>query len=1024
MNSIIQLCVKRPVTVIMFIFGILLAGFFSITRLSLEKLPGISYPCVTVETTYPGMGAIDVRSIVTIPVEDALSSVKGLQRMRSISRDGASLIVLDFIWGIDPNSASVLVREAIDAVYPSLPEGIKKPVVIPGDPNEEPHAIIAVRSKAGDSGFARNLAEYELRARFRRIDGIAGVVLSGGSVPEVKMQLDISRASPAGIGANEFARILAPEIADIPAGNAKEGEMELVIISAARPNSVDELSGLILPGQSGVIHSSDISSVFGGFAKKNSIFVFNGSEQTALELYRRQGADPVKLSAEIKKTLMEINELFSRDADIQLVYDSSGEILQGIRDLGQTALIGAAVVMGILIFFIRRVRYSLLAALSIPFSAMVSIIALAITGRSLNSLSLCGIALGIGLVSDTSVIILDLLHRNFGGSKNKPLPQAVGACVSTISGSSLASTITTVVVFFPVLFLPGPLGALFGDISISLIASVSAGWLYAQFCLPSLYRVFHKTGKINLTKQILEKKYRLLLRKILRKPFYAFGFAVFFSVMGALILFLRPAGFVASDASSELLVAIDFPSGTDFEYAINDAVDLSGSLQKMEFFETVFGRAGTENEDVSRRADIDYRRERFIFRCILKKGVNPEEARKEVNHILSNMESSKNITVSFPQDKTERLLGLSSAYTVAVKANSRVELENRVLDIKAYLSNMGEDNCDGGESRPSDPAIGFGYSFRPKGTRAELRVIPDREASAMLGVSALGIAQALQASTDGVISGQLEIEGRPLDVRVFGKLPDYFPASEAIIESIPVMASGGTPVFIGAIAKVERGESDAEVARLDRSDIMYLDFYPDTNKKISFSSFMENIMQSGQGISRSDESAFNRYKTSLIITVILVIILLYMTLGAQFESFILPLIFMITIPFSLAGAGPALWLVNAGLDSGSVLGLVVLFGLVVNNGIVLYEITLEKVRGGASVIKAVYSGASTRVRPVLVTALTTVFGLLPVLVSPLGATQRSMAASMFGGVAVSTLLTLFIFPFIFLRFLGKEKNNA
>lgn len=1010
MNSIIQLCVKRPVTVIMVILAVLLAGGFAITRLPLDKLPEISYPRITVETMYPGMGATDVRSIITIPIEDALSSVKGLERMRSVSRDGASVIVLDFRWGLDPNTISVLVREAIDAVYPSLPEGIKKPVVVPGDPNQEAHAIIAVRSNSEDSSFARNLAEYELRARFRRIDGVAGVVLVGGSVPEAKVRLDVPRTLPRGIGANEFAQVLSQEIIDVPAGNAKEGEMELVVISAARPESVDKLSKLILPGETGTIHISDITTVAEGAAKRNSLFVFNGNEQVALELYRRTGANPVAVSREINKTLAEVQALFSRDADIQLVYDSSGEIVQGIRDLGQTALLGAVAVICVLIFFIRRVRYSLLAALSIPFSAMVSMIALALAGRSLNSMSLSGIALGIGLVSDTSVIVLDLLHRYFDKSPHKPLPDAVGACVSTISASSLASTITTVVVFLPIMFLPGPLGALFGDMSISLIASVSAGWLYAQFCLPSLYRIFHKTGKAKATKRILEKKYRRILRRILRKPVYVFSFAVIISAAGVLLLLSRPAGFVAADAAVELLVTIEFSPGTNLEHAARDAVDVSRSLQRLECFETVFGRAGAEDEDVSRRADVDYRKERFSFRCILKKGISPELAQDEVRRYFENSVSSKNkVSVSFPQDKTERLLGLSSAYTVAVKGTSRDELENRVADVRDYLGTKAEGAL-------------ADYAFRPSGLRPELRVIPDREAAALLGVSTLQIAQTLQASTEGVIVGQLEIEGRPLDIRVSGKLAENYPSPEVMIEAIPVTASQGTPIFLGTVARVQRSDSDAEVARLDRSDVMYLDLYPATGAKAEFSAFTADLMQSGQGLSRSDESSFNRYRTSLIITVALVIILLYMTLGAQFESFILPVIFMITIPFSLAGAGPALWLMGAGLDSGSVLGLVVLFGLVVNNGIVLYEITEEKVRAGASVAHAVYAGASDRVRAVLATTLTTLFGLLPILVSPLGATQCSMAAAMLGGMAISTLLTLFVMPSVFLRFVGKEKQ--
>jgi multidrug efflux pump subunit AcrB len=991
----------------MLILAVLLAGFFAITMLPLDKLPDISYPRVTVETTYPGMGAADVRSIITIPIEDALSSVKGLERMRSVSRDGASVIVLDFRWGLDPNTISVLVREAIDAVYPSLPEGIRKPMVVPGDPNQEAHAIIAIRSKTGDSGFARNLAEYELRARFRRIDGVSSVVLVGGSVPEAKISLDVPRTLPRGIGANEFAQIVSPEIVDVPAGNAKEGDLELVVISAARPKSVDDLSKLILPGQTGVLHISDIASVTEEPAKKRSLFVFNGNEQVALELYRRTGADPVAVSREINKTLTEAQQIFSRDVDIQLVYDSSGEILQRIRDLAQTALLGAAAVIGILIFFIRRVRYSLLAALSIPFSAMVSMIALALAGRSLNSMSLSGIALGIGLVSDTSVIVLDLLHRHFDTSLHKPAPEAVGSCVSTISTSSLASTITTIVVFIPIIFLPGPLGALFGDMSVSLVASVSAGWIYAQFCLPSLYRIFHKPGKTKQMKRILEKKYRSVLQRILRKPVYVFSVSLLISIAGVLLLLSRPAGFVAADAAAELLVTIEFAPGTDLEYAAMEAADVSRGLQSLECIETVFGRAGAEDEDVSRRADVDYRKERFRFRCFLKKGMKPELAQNEVRRFLDDNTTYKTtISVSFPQDKTERLLGLSSAYTVAIKGNSRDELENRVRDVTDYLANTSQ-------------GILAGYSFRPTGLRPELRVIPDREAASLLGVSTLQIAQTVQASTEGVIVGQLEIEGRPLDRRVSGKLAEKYPSPERMIEAIPITASEGKSIFLGTVARVQRSDSDAEVARLDRSDVLYVDLYPEA--KADFSTFTDNLMQSGHGLSRSDESAFNRYRTSLIVTVILVIILLYMTLGAQFESFILPVIFMITIPFSLAGAGPALWMMNAGLDSGSVLGLVVLFGLVVNNGIVLYEITEEKVLAGSSIAHAVYSGASDRVRPVLATTLTTLFGLLPVLVSPLGATQRSMAAAMLGGMAISTLLTLFVMPSVFMRFVGKEK---
>ncbi len=572
MNSLIRLCVGRPVTVIMAIMALFLAGFFSINMLSLDKLPEISYPRVTVETIYSGMGAKDVRSIITIPVEDALSSVKGLERIRSISRDGASVVVLDFKWGVDPNSASVLVREAIDAVYPSLPEGILKPIVVPGDPNEEPHAIISVASRLDDGSFARNLAEYELRARFRRIDGVGAVILVGGEIPEAKVKLDVPRALPRGIGAGELAQVMASETADIPAGNAREGDMELVVISSGRPNSVEELSHLILPTETGPLHISDIATISQETARRNSVFLFNNKEQVALEIYRRSGADPVKLSKEIKKTLDETIPVFSRDAEIKLVYDTSGDILKGIHDLARSALLGATAVFLTLLFFIRSIRYSLLTALSIPISAAAAITMLAITGKSLNSMSLSGLALGIGLVSDTSVVVLDLLHRTFDNYSKRPLPAEIGDCVSSVSGSSFASTVTTAVVFIPIVFLPGPLGALFGDMSISLVSSIAAGWLFAQLGLPSLYRIFYKKGKKETKIFKFEQIYDHGLKISMQRPFAILFIAIFLSIIGIAILFTRPASFVSPDDATEIEVAISFPPGTDLKYVGNNGI--------------------------------------------------------------------------------------------------------------------------------------------------------------------------------------------------------------------------------------------------------------------------------------------------------------------------------------------------------------------------------------------------------------------------------------------------------------------
>ncbi|MDR1177303.1 MAG: efflux RND transporter permease subunit [Spirochaetaceae bacterium] len=1018
MKSLVLFCVKRPVAMIMAVLALFLGALLALLALPLEKLPPLSYPRVTVETAYPGMAASDIRSIVTIPLEDALSSVKGLERMRSVSRDGASLVILDFRWGLDPNTASLEAREIIDGVYPVLPEGTEKPLVVPGDSREEAHAVIAVRAKNGDQVFARRLAEYELKARFRRIEGLSGAVLSGGDVPELSVELDLNRMVRQGAGPAVVAEILSRELADMPGGSAREGSQELVIVGRGKPEVPGELASMVLPGINGPLYASDISRTILKPARKKSIFIYNNEEQVCLELFRRQGSDPVGLSRDIRRTVKEAEKLFSKDAEIRIVYDGASEITGAMTDFFRAAALGVAAVGAILAFFMGRIRYCLLAGFSIPFSAAAVLAALAASGRSLNSMSLSGLTMGIGLVSDVSVIVLDLLHRSFGN--RFPGTGETADAVSRVSLSSFAGTLTTIVVFLPVFFLPGPLGALYGDLSLSLIVSVSSGWAYSQFILPPLYRFFftpERKKKISPNSPARESArqpeaaYRRFLRTSLRHPGRAVFAAGAFSVFGMVLLASRPAVFMPPDEAGELELAFDYPPGTDLEFMAKEGKVLSEKILKFMGVRDCFGRAGSEAEDSSRRADTGYRRERLVFRCFLEQNAGVQELMEELGALSGVAGTSSSVRI--PEDSAGRLLGLSSSSSLAIKAPDRETLGERADGVRSALEKAGVPGIfNSGEKRP------------------EIRIYPDREAVAFLGVSSSEIAETLYAATSGLIAGQLEADGRPLNIRVSamtespgGVSPGMAGAvtretPDEYLARVPLVRGDGGAVPLGALVHIKREEADSELTRLDRSDTLYLELGSGPEKTLR--NLSRELLRNNDGISRADESAFRRYRFSLVLTLVLVVILLYMTLGAQFESFSLPLIIMLSIPFSLAGAGPLLFASGSGLDSGSVLGLTVLFGLAVNNGIVLYEISAEKIQNGFSPPRAVYSGAGERLRPVLITTLTTLSALLPAFLSPMGASQRSMAAAMFGGMAASTLLCLFVLPPVLVRFLKKR----
>jgi multidrug efflux pump subunit AcrB len=1010
MKELITLFVRRPVTVIMILSALIFAAVFSLFTLPVERLPSFSVPRVTVETLYPGMAANEIRSMVTIPLEDSLSPVKGLERMRSVSRDNRSLISLDFRWGTDTMSASVLVREAIDAVYPGLPEGVNKPSVTSADTGNEVHAVIAVSSHNGNGEFARKLAEYEIQARLRRIDGVGSVVLIGGEIHEQRLSLDVHRLAALGLTPPDFASLVAQETADIPAGNAREGNLELVVVSSGKPDSVSSFSKIILPTGNGSLTIEDAGELSNSTARRESIFVYSGKEATALEIYRRPGSDPLRLSREIKKTLDETNSLFSRDAKIELVTDSSSSLISGITGLLISAALGVTAVIAVLLLFIRRLKYSLLTALSIPVSIAAGICVLSVMGKSLNSMSLGGLAMGIGIVSDISVIIIDLLHQAFGERKIVPEPEEIGIAAVSISGSNIASTITTSLVFIPIIMLPGPLGSLFGDLAIAIVATVITGWLYAQFCLPSLYFLFFDcqlTAKINkskikpfFTNGSLEKKYARILSTLLRNSGKFFAVSAILSAAGFLALLLRPVVFINPDESEEVQVSIIYPHGTLLETIIAHGQNTSQKVSGLPFVKTVYGIAGAEEGDVSRRADIDYKKEELILHCMLKKGAKPEESLDEIKKILEQYKEFS-FSAYFPKDRIEVLLGLSAERTFVINGKDREELLERIEIAQEKLNSASTT-----------------VNFRPRGQRPEIRLYPNRETAAYVSMPASQIAQTLYILNEGVVTTKLEIEGKPLNVRVTGDRKTHSDPVQQL-EQIPLKTGQGKTVYLGSVVRIEQKEAEASLARLDRADVVYADISAGKENH----SVVKKLTSQFPWFTSADESVFRRYSNSLIFYIILVLVLLYMTMGAQFESFSLPLILMLSIPFSLAGAGPALILSGSKIDSGAVLGLTALFGLVVNNSLILFEISEQKIRAGLPAAAAVYKGARERLQAILITMTTTIFALLPLIFSPLGNSQKSMAAAMAGGLTVSTLLSLFAVPSVLIRFLKWKFRN-
>jgi multidrug efflux pump subunit AcrB len=999
MKSLARRCAARPVGVIMVLCAVMMAGGRAASVMPLSRLPELKIPRLVVEASAPGLPAAAVRSLVAAPLEDALASAKGLVGCSSVSRDGGASLILDFAWGEDPARAASKARELLDAAYPSLPEAAERPRVRQSAPYDDPIAIVVAVPLKGELAALRRFAELSMRQRFRRVEGVGAAMVVGGSSRELAVVVDMDRAAARGLTVLDAARAIASEQLDLPAGSVMEGGLELVALARGRATDADGLAKLRAQGPQGPFRVGDIAEVFERDASRLSLFVVDGQEAVALKLYLRAGADPRAAIRGIRAAIAELEAELGGSASLRLARDGSRAAIEAVRNLGIAGALGALMALAALLALLGDPRGGLLAAGTIPVSVAAALAILGAAGRSLNAMSLGGIGLAVGMISDNAVITLDAISSRFAAGNERPSPDGVADAAATVMAGSFGSAATTAVVFVPILFLPGALGGLYGDLALAVIAANLAGWLAAALALPALYRMTWRKGAPRRGPAV-ERSYRRILAAAMRRPGAALALSSAAACVGILAAGTRELSFMPLDAASELVVSVDFEPGTDPDGMVERAKALSAALAAVPGVRSAYGGAGAETDDSARRADPSYARERLELWCGLSPGVDPVAASTAAGAVAAaTLPPGMAITVGPPQEPAAVTLGLDSRLVVAVRGETPSDAA-----AKAELAAL----ALAAEAGPALDSV----EQRPAGAKPRVELRPLRDEGLALGVGIGELAQALRAATDGAPAGAVELEGRETPVRVFAAGAGDGGGSVARAAAIPVAARGGAGIPASTVASFALSEGPAALARLGRFDVVYLEARAVPGHERKLAGAVDRVGKRLEGVRRADESAFKRYAGSLAAAAALVIVLLYLTLGAQFESFTLPFAIMAAIPLGMAGAGPALAATGLGLDSGSALGLLVLFGVSVNGAIVLYEAFGAYRAAGASPAAAAFAGANARVRPSLAAAATTVLALLPVAMAPAGAAQRSMSVAMMGGVAASTALTLIVFPIV------------
>jgi multidrug efflux pump subunit AcrB len=974
MKRLIVFSVRHPVSALSALTALSLLGLLSAFIIPVDFLPAMSSRKLLVAAEYPGVSAEEMRSMVTIPLEDTFASLRGLKSSSSVSRDGISLLSLELHWGSDIDLALTESRELIDLCYESLPSGCMKPQVSRNDSARTDDITLILIPLDGDLRYGRHIAETDLKPRLQRLSGTAGVSISGGEEEEMQLRFHRDALESRGISLSEAAEILSAANFEYPAGTIREGERELGVRTAGLWKSPEEIRDTpLLYNEGGLVRAGDLADLVRTSRRREAFFLYKGMEAIRIGIRKKAEASPLPLSAGVKREIEILKNLYGRWYEFEISSNTADAVVESLVSLLFSALASILAAGAVVYLFFRSFKLSLLITGIIPLSALFAILVLKLCGQSLNVMSLSGISIGIGMVVDAGAVTAESIMGELEKNTAETIEAVVARGAEATALSNFSSSLSTAIVFTPVFFIGGLLGELFSGMAIGLIASISISCLLSFTYIPalsvSLPGLAGKGAAKDLRIAGAAEKYEKALAFLLEKPRYAL-IPLALCLAAGLSFFFIERRLLPELSSKTLSWEMDFPPGTNLEAMRRWAAEIYRELREEPWIRDPEIAGGLEHGDYQSLALLDENFEKL--RLTVKLDIDAEKGREKIAALFQG--DSYRISFGKSRDILSRLLDLKGDITI-LRAGSPEEL------------------------RALAEALGGSFSFAPDALRGGPVFSPDRLALSRFSVSARHTAAAARDSLEGIYASSYYEGGREIPLLV--KLRDEDMGSLEDLENtlIPVGAENPVPLrFFGSFT----GERSEKVLfRHNRRDA----------KEIRGPALQ------GEGldlVSPGREDIEEMTKNGLFLLMITGI-LLYLSMGAQFESLVVPLVLLAAVPPACSGAFLSLLVTRRPLDSNSVIALITLFGVSINNSILLYESCAGKVPGqapGAGGGSGGIAGNCAKKLPaILITNLTTLIALLPFTADPLGINaQASLAIALIGGLSCSLVLVLTVVP--------------
>jgi len=1017
--KISDLSVDRPVTTIVIYLAIIVLGVFSLGKLAIDLLPDISFPVIAIFSTYPGAAPEEVEENLTKVIENAAASASNIEDIKSNSSEGNTLVIIEYKWGTDMTEAAADLREKLDLIKDYIPDEAAQPTLFKFDPAMMPIMILTLKGNR-DLESLRYIAENEIKYNLEQIDGVASVQIMGGLEKQVHVDLDRTLLASYNLSIDQVVNVVRAENMNITGGSVTEGSMAYSLRTLGRFNNLEEIKHLVVDNKRGKpIYLRDVANVYNGYKDNNIDVKIDKYDAVVIAVQKQSGTNTVQIAKKIEKKIDSLSVSLPKDVKIIKVFTSSDFIKKAITNVWQVALIGGILAIIVLFAFLKNLPTTLIISVSIPLSIIITFVFMYFFGLTLNMLSLGGLALGIGMLVDNSIVVIENIYR-YREYGSKPL-EAAKLGTKEMANAIIASTITTVAVFLPmVLFIKGMASELFKDLAFTVTFSLLSSLLVALTIIPMLSsRIKHVKikGSANSLRSIdnelksrgkvlklLDNSYKSVLEWSLKYRAVVVIFVFFVFVASLILISAIGVEFLPESDEGQIIINIKTPIGSSIDTtreAVNRVYDIVE--ENVPEKESAFIQVGRVGEMMGRESSNSAQ----LWLSLVDLEKRHRSDKDIIDAIRPLIDKVPGVKARFSTNPgATGMSGGTSGLTVSVRGYDLEQGKDLAKKIKGVME-KNETIKDADVSR--------------KEGLPEYRVIIDRDRAALFGLTTGQVGTTIRRAFAGEEAAKVVFSGNEVGVLLRLKKEDRISSRD--LDLISIATPMGNMVPLSNIVKIKKGFGPVTIERDGQQRVININarVRGDMRKAVEMikSEVDKIVIPSGFSIIYGGSwKDFQDILKDLIMVLILSIILIYFIMAAQFESFHDPFVIMFTLPMTFIGVVWMHILTGTTFSAVSGIGILVLTGIVVNNGIILVDYTNLLRKRGYDLLHAVILAGRTRLRPILMTMLTTVLGLIPMaLAVGSGSEIRApMARTVIGGLLVSTIFTLVLIPVIYTIF--------